>query len=74
MEIADRYKRAHMVGIGGVGMAALARLLKAQGMCVTGSDLTSWSSLLPSRKATSSVGKLKRAASAARVEVKCSVK
>ena len=45
MEIADRYKRAHMVGIGGVGMAALARLLKAQGMCITGSDLTSSSTL-----------------------------
>ena len=45
MESADRYKRAHMVGIGGVGMAALARLLKAQGMCITGSDLTSSSTL-----------------------------
>lgn len=39
MAIVDCHRYAHLVGIGGVGMAALARLLKAQGMCVTGSDL-----------------------------------
>lgn len=31
-------KKVHFVGIGGIGMSALAQLLKQQGMTVTGSD------------------------------------
>jgi UDP-N-acetylmuramate--alanine ligase len=34
-----KLKRLHFVGIGGIGMAALAELLHAQGYTVTGSDL-----------------------------------
>jgi UDP-N-acetylmuramate--alanine ligase len=36
-----KLKRLHFVGIGGIGMAALAELLHAQGYTVTGSDLKS---------------------------------
>jgi UDP-N-acetylmuramate--alanine ligase len=36
-----KLKRLHFVGIGGIGMAALAELLHAQGYTVTGSDLQS---------------------------------
>lgn len=36
-----KLKRLHFVGIGGIGMAALAELLHAQGYTVTGSDLAS---------------------------------
>jgi len=32
-------KRAHLVGIGGIGLSAIARVLKARGCVVTGSDL-----------------------------------
>ena len=32
-------KRIHLIGIGGVGMAGLAVLLKAKGHAVTGCDL-----------------------------------
>ncbi len=34
-----KLKRLHFVGVGGIGMAALAELLHAQGYTVTGSDL-----------------------------------
>ncbi len=37
----ERFALVHLVGIGGVGMEGLARLLRAQGMCVTGSDMSS---------------------------------
>ena len=33
-----QYRRVHFVGIGGIGMSALARLLLAQGYAVSGSD------------------------------------
>jgi UDP-N-acetylmuramate--alanine ligase len=36
-----KLKRLHFVGIGGIGMAALAELLHARGYTVTGSDLSS---------------------------------
>lgn len=38
MEI-SRISSAHLVGIGGIGMSAVARLLMARGMRVTGSDI-----------------------------------
>ncbi len=57
MDIANRYKWAHMVGIGGAGMAALARLLKAQGMCVTGSDLASSSTVSELAREGFAIGK-----------------
>ncbi len=33
------YKRAHFIGIGGIGVSAMAKLLKAQGVYVSGSDV-----------------------------------
>ena len=57
MDLVDRYKWAHMVGIGGAGMAALARFLKAQGMCVTGSDLASSSTVSGLARDGFSIGK-----------------
>ena len=36
----DNYKRIHFVGIGGIGMSALARLLMHDGKTVSGSDRT----------------------------------
>ena len=33
-------KRAHLVGIGGVSMCALAEVLKGMGLAVQGSDMT----------------------------------
>lgn len=37
----ERFALVHLVGIGGVGMEGLARLLRAEGMRVTGSDMSS---------------------------------
>ncbi|MBN2097328.1 MAG: UDP-N-acetylmuramate--L-alanine ligase [Candidatus Omnitrophica bacterium] len=34
-------KKAHFIGIGGIGMSGIAQLLLAQGFCVSGSDLKS---------------------------------
>src|SRR5438309_3305535 len=34
----EQYRHVHFVGIGGIGMSALARLLVAQGYEVSGSD------------------------------------
>lgn len=34
-------KRVHFIGIGGIGMSALAHILLGKGICVTGSDLSS---------------------------------
>src|SRR3989344_5335929 len=39
MRIADQNLRVHFVGIGGIGVSALARYYLAQGARVTGSDL-----------------------------------
>jgi len=39
--LAERYPSMHLVGIGGVGMEGMARLLRAEGICVTGSDMSS---------------------------------
>lgn len=39
MMLEQRFKHAHLVGIGGVGMEGLARLLRARGLRVTGSDM-----------------------------------
>lgn len=36
----DNYKKIHLVGIGGIGVSAVAKLLKLSGKEVTGSDLT----------------------------------
>lgn len=36
----DRYKRFHFIGIGGIGMSGIARILLKMGYVVTGSDLT----------------------------------
>ncbi|MBU1178473.1 UDP-N-acetylmuramate--L-alanine ligase [Patescibacteria group bacterium] len=35
----NNFKKAHFIGIGGSGLSALARLLKLQGVAVSGSDL-----------------------------------
>ncbi|NQV11914.1 UDP-N-acetylmuramate--L-alanine ligase [Candidatus Uhrbacteria bacterium] len=35
----NAYKRVHFVGIGGIGMSAMAKLLKAQDVYVSGSDV-----------------------------------
>ena len=34
----EKLKRVHFIGIGGIGMSALARLLKSKGVEITGSD------------------------------------
>ncbi len=39
MTLEQRFKHAHLVGIGGIGMEGLARLLRARGLRVTGSDM-----------------------------------
>jgi UDP-N-acetylmuramate--alanine ligase len=39
------HKHVHFVGIGGVGMSAVARVLLAMGVCVSGSDLKTNSTL-----------------------------
>ena len=57
MAIIDRYRWVHMVGIGGAGMAALARFLKAQGMRVTGSDIASSSTVSGLAREGFSIGK-----------------
>lgn len=37
----NKPERCHFIGVGGVGMSALARLLIKQGVCVSGSDISS---------------------------------
>ena len=32
-------KNLHFVGIGGIGMSAIARIMLGQGFCISGSDL-----------------------------------
>lgn len=39
IESLDKYKRIHLIGIGGISMSAIAETLKAWGHIVTGSDL-----------------------------------
>ena len=39
IESLDKYKRIHLIGIGGISMSAIAERLKAWGHIVTGSDL-----------------------------------
>ncbi len=39
------YRHVHFVGIGGVGMSAIARVLLAMGLTVSGSDLKTTSTL-----------------------------
>ncbi|MFT5088503.1 MAG: UDP-N-acetylmuramate--alanine ligase [Candidatus Latescibacterota bacterium] len=39
--LVERFSSVHLVGIGGVGMEGLARLLRALGIHVTGSDMSS---------------------------------
>ena len=38
-EILDRFNRIHIIGIGGSGTSGLAKILKALGKIVQGSDL-----------------------------------
>ena len=40
MEENKRYERIYFVGIGGIGMSALARIFHKQGRLVCGYDLT----------------------------------
>lgn len=35
----EKYKRIHFIGIGGIGVSAVARMFKAQGKEITGSDM-----------------------------------
>ena len=42
---AEQLGRVHLVGVGGVGMSALARLLLTRGIQVSGSELRSWPAL-----------------------------
>jgi UDP-N-acetylmuramate--alanine ligase len=42
----DRTRRVHIVGVGGAGMSALAKLLAARDLVVTGSDLRASESLI----------------------------
>ncbi len=42
---AEQLGRVHLVGIGGVGMSALARLLLTRGIHVSGSELRDWPAL-----------------------------
>ena len=37
----DKIKKVHFIGIGGIGVSAIARLMKIYGKEVTGSDLSS---------------------------------
>ena len=39
------YRHVHFVGIGGVGMSAIARVLLAMGIAVSGSDLKTTNTL-----------------------------
>lgn len=41
MSLLDRYQRIHVIGAGGIGLSAAAKLLKRAGKVVTGSDLQS---------------------------------
>jgi UDP-N-acetylmuramate--alanine ligase len=41
----EQLGRVHLVGVGGVGMSALARLLLTRGIQVSGSELRSWPAL-----------------------------
>jgi len=38
--IAEHYHSAHMLGVGGIGMSALAQLLQSRGLAVSGCDLS----------------------------------
>src|SRR5690606_550584 len=42
---AEELGRVHLIGIGGVGMSALARLLVTRGVPVSGSELREWPAL-----------------------------
>jgi len=42
---AEELGTVHMIGVGGVGMSGLARLLLTRGIAVTGSELREWPSL-----------------------------
>jgi UDP-N-acetylmuramate--alanine ligase len=42
---AEQLGTVHLVGVGGVGMSGLARLLLARGIRVTGSELRQWPAL-----------------------------
>ena len=35
----DKYKRIHCLGIGGIGLSAVAEILKDNGHTVTGTDI-----------------------------------
>jgi len=48
--VKPRFERFHFVGIGGIGMAALAELLHARGFGVTGSDLVAGATVLRLRR------------------------
>ena len=37
-DLINRAQKAHLIGVGGVGMSALAQVLKHRGMSVSGSD------------------------------------
>src|SRR5438105_2113508 len=39
IEMFSNVKRVHLIGIGGIGMSGLARLFKARGFRVSGSDI-----------------------------------
>jgi UDP-N-acetylmuramate--alanine ligase len=43
--VAEDLGRVHVIGIGGVGMLGLARLLLTRGITVTGSDIKDWPAL-----------------------------
>ena len=62
-----RFQRFHFVGIGGIGMAALAELLHARGFAVTGTDLVAGATVERLRRLGIRVerGPRRRAASAA---------
>ena len=42
---AEELGRVHLIGVGGVGMCGLARLLLTRGVPVSGSELREWPSL-----------------------------
>ena len=42
---AEQLGRVHLIGIGGIGMSALARLLLSRGIPTSGSELKDWPAL-----------------------------
>ena len=44
---AEDLGRVHMIGVGGVGMSGLARLLLTRGVPVSGSELREWPAPAP---------------------------